>query len=150
MSDTRQFIPLAGLLLTFAIAVHSMVRLDGQQPPTGDFTNSTTAEVRDANGQVVLRGQFAAPVEDDDGEMERKAALAPTAAGTTATGEAEVEFAKDTPASQEIEFSVSNLPAGERVTFVIDGREIATATTDRQGRAEAEVDVDASGVSRSR
>ena len=150
MSDTRQFIPVAGLLLTFAIVSHHVVRLDGQQPPTGDFTNAATAEVRDANGQVVLRGQFAASVEDDDGDLERKAALAPTGAGTTASGKAEVEFAKDTPAAQEIEFSVTNLAPGARFTFVIDGREVATATTDRRGHAEAEVDVNTSAVSRSR
>ena len=140
MSATRQIIPLTGLLLTFAFSSYTVAGLHGQQTPGGDFTNASTAEVRGPAG-VLLRGQFAAVVEDDEDELERKATLASTAAGSTASGEAEIEFDKGTPGKQEIEFSVSGLPAGTRLTFVIDGREIATATVYQRGRAEAEVDV---------
>ncbi len=149
MSGTRQLIPITGLLLTFAVSSHMVARLSGQQTPGGDFTNATTAEVRGPNG-VLLRGQFAAAVEDDDDELERKATLAATGAGSSAAGEAEVEFDKGTLGKQEVEFSVTGLPAGTRLTFVIDGREVATATTDQRGRAEAEVDINASGVAASR
>ena len=59
MNDKRQAIPIVGLLATIAAAVYMVVQLNGQERvPAGDFTNAATAEVRDAQGQVVLRGQF--------------------------------------------------------------------------------------------
>ena len=71
-----------------------VVQLNGQAPaPTGDFTNAATAQVRDAQGQIVLQGQFVAPVEED-GDLERRAMLAATGVDADAAGEAEVEFAK--------------------------------------------------------
>ena len=66
------------------------------------------AQVRDAQGQVVLQGQFMPPDEEDD-DVERHATLAPTGVDADAAGEAEVEFAKAAPTSQEVEFSVTNL-----------------------------------------
>ena len=140
MTSRRQWIPVAGLLAVFAAAVYMVVQLNAQtQPVTGDFSNAATAEVRDAQGQVVLRGQFAAVEEDDD--VERKATLESTGIDADAQGEAEVEFAKDAPAQQEIEFSIRNVQPGATFTFVIDGRDVATATADRRGRAEVELDV---------
>jgi hypothetical protein len=118
-----------------------VVQLQGQTaPPAADFTNAATAQVRDAQGQIVLQGQFAAPVEEDGG-VERVAALAPTGVDADAAGEAEVEFDKSAPTTQEVEFSVTNLAAGATFTFVIDGTDVATATADRRGRAEVELDV---------
>jgi hypothetical protein len=77
MKDTRQFIPAAGLLATMAAAAYVVVQLNGQaSAPTGNFTNAAFAEVRDAQGQVILSGQFQA-VEEDDDDVERKATLAP-------------------------------------------------------------------------
>ncbi len=138
-----QLIPLAGLLSTIGIAAYMVVQLNGQPiATTGDFTNAATAEVRDAQGQVVLRGQFAvAPDEEAEDEVERKAVLTPAGADADASGEAEIEFAKATPAAQELEFSVANLAPNSTLTFVIDGTDVATATTDARGRAEAEWDV---------
>ena len=142
MTNT-QLIPLAGLLSTIGIAAYVVVQLNGQAiATTGDFTNAATAEVRDAQGQVVLRGQFAvAPDEEAEGEVERKAVLTPAGADADASGEAEIEFAKATPAAQELEFSVANLAPNSTFTFVIDGTDVATATTDARGRAETEWDV---------
>jgi hypothetical protein len=142
MSDKRALIPLAGLLATIAFAIYMVVKLGGQDATatTGNFTNATLAEVRDAQGHVVLQGQFN-PVDEDDDDIERKAILKPAGTDTDAAGEAEVEFAKSAPATQEIEFSVSGLPAATTFTFVIDGQQVATATTDRRGSAEVEVDV---------
>jgi hypothetical protein len=59
---------------------------------------------------------------------------------TDAAGEAEVETSKDTPAQQEIEFSIRNLEPGAVYTFVIDGQDVGTATADQRGRAELEVE----------
>lgn len=143
MSDKRQWIPLGGLLATIGIVIYTVVRLyaQGGTPPTGDFTNAAVAEVRDARGQVLLRGQFVL-VEEPDDDIERKAVLQPAGEDPDATGEAEVEFSKASPIEQEIEFLVKNVAPGTRVTFVIDGKEIATVTADRNGTAEFEDDVE--------
>jgi hypothetical protein len=149
MKDTRQAIPVVGLGVTVAAAVYMVVQLNGQQRvPSGNFTNAATAEVRDAQGQVVLRGQFVLADEEDD-DIERKATLQPTGVDADAAGEAEVEFAKAAATKQEIEFSVRNLEAGVALTFVIDGVDIATATADRRGRAELEIDVPLPGTTAS-
>jgi hypothetical protein len=150
MKDKRQAIAVVGLVATMAAAVYMVVQLSGQERATaGNFTNAATAEVRDAQGQVLLRGKFAlADAYDDD--IEKKATLLPTGVDPDAAGEAEVEFARTAPAQQEIEFSVRNLPADTPVTFVIDGVEVATATVDRRGRAEIEVDVPLPGAATSR
>ncbi len=141
MSNRRQLIPIGGLIATAAAAMYMVVQLNAQATGvTGNFTNAAAAEVRDAQGQVVLQGQFAAADEDDD-DVERKAVLKPTGIVADAAGEAEVEFAKSAPVKQEIEFSVRGLQAGAAFTFVIDGQEVATATADRRGKAEVELDV---------
>jgi hypothetical protein len=150
MKDTRQFIPAAGLLATMAAAAYVVVQLNGQaSAPTGNFTNAAFAEVRDAQGQVILSGQFQA-VEEDDDDVERKATLAPTGLDADAVGEAEVEFAKNAPAKQEVEFSVRNVSPSTAFTFVIDGTVVATATADARGRAEVEVEVRMPGTGASR
>lgn len=78
MNNKRQMIPAVGLLATFVAAVYMVVQLRAQTTsPTGDFTKATLAEVRDAQGQVILSGQFQLAEEDDD-DVERKAALGPT------------------------------------------------------------------------
>ncbi len=141
MSNKRQIIPIAGLLATIAIAIYFVVQLNAQGTgPSGNLTNAAVAEVRNAQGQVVLQGQFAQADEDDD-DVERKAVLKPTGIDADAAGEAEVEFARTSPAVQEVEFSISGVEIGSTFTFVIDGQEIGTATADRRGRAELEVDV---------
>jgi len=139
--DRRQLIPAAGLAAIGISAVYMVVQLNAQTPgPTGDFTNAARAEVRTAQGQVMLSGSFQA-VEEEDDDIERKAVLAPTGVDADAAGEAEVEFSKAAPVQQEVEFSVRNVPAGAVLTFVIDGTVVATATADKEGRAEVELDV---------
>ena len=141
MSNKRQIIPIAGLLATIAIAIYFVVQLNAQGTgPSGNLTNAASAEVRNAQGQIVLQGQFAQADEDDD-DVERKAVLKPTGIDADAAGEAEVEFARTSPSVQEVEFSITGVEIGSTFTFVIDGQEIGTATADRKGRAELEVDV---------
>ena len=150
MNNKRQLIPAAGLLATFIAAVYMVVQLNGQTAgPTGDFTNAARAEVRDAQGQVILSGQFQRVDEEDD-DIERKATLASSGVDADAAGEAEVEFSKAAPVQQEVEFSVRNVAAGAVLTFVIDGTDVATATADRRGRAEVELDVRMPGATASR
>jgi len=146
MTEKRQLIPFAGLLATIGIAAYMVAQLNGQ-PASGDFTNAVAAEVRDAQGQVVLRGQFVVAEEDDD-DTERKAVLEPTGVDADAAGDAEVEFSKETPSEQEIEFSIRNVEPGVAFTLAIDGIDVATATADRRGRAEVELEVSMPGAAR--
>ena len=139
--DKRQMIPAAGLIATVLAAAYMVVQLNGQAAaPTADLTNAALAEVRNAEGQVILSGHFQL-VEEDDDDVERNATLAPTGVVPDATGEAEVEFSKSAPARQEVEFSVRNVAAGAELSFVIDGTEVAKATADRRGRADVELEV---------
>jgi hypothetical protein len=150
MKDKRQIIPVAGLLATMALAVYMVVQLSAQTAtPAGDFTNAALAEVRDAQGQVLLRGSFQQADEEDD-DIERKAVLAAAGADADARGEAEVEFSRNAPATQEVEFSVRNVAPGTVLTFAIDGVDIATATADGKGRAGVELDVPMPGTAASR
>ena len=134
-------IALAGLVATAGVAAAMVVHLSGQAVSnlSGDFRNAATAEVRDAQGQVLLRGTFA-PAAGDDNEIERKAVLTPTVGGQ-AKGDAEIEYQKDKPDTQEIEFQVSGVPARANVTLVLDGKDVISATANDQGKAEAEVNV---------
>ena len=149
MTNKVLVVPVIGLC-TVAVVGYMVVQLNGQATaPTGDYTNASVAEVRDAQGQVVLRGQFAVAEEEDD-DIERKAVLEQTGVDADAAGEAEVEFAKTTPAVQEVEFAARNLQPGGTFTFVIDGHDVATATADRRGNAEVEVKVKFPGAPASR
>jgi len=151
MNVTGGVIPVVGLLATIATAGYMVVQLDAQtQTPSGNFTKATSAEVRDAQGAVVLSGSFVADDAEDDDDVERKATLAPTAVKADARGEAEIEFAKANPTEQELEFSVRNLQPSSTITFVIDGVDIATATTDNRGRAEVDWKIPIPGTTASR
>ena len=140
MLERRPWIPLIGLVATVFAAIYIVARLNAQTAATGDYSNAAVAEVRDAQGQIILRGQFV-PVDEDDDDVERKATLQPTGVDADALGEAEVEFDENSPANQEIEFSIRNVESGATFTFVIDGRDVATATADSRGRAETELEV---------
>jgi hypothetical protein len=132
----------AGLVATVAVAIVMVINLSGNQIAnvTGDFRNASTAEVRDAQGKVLLRGAFA-PVAGDEDAVERQATLTATADGGQAAGDAEIEYSKAKPNVQEIEFEVSGVPARAIVTLVLDGRDVFSATADDKGRAEAEHNV---------
>ena len=147
--DKRQMIPAAGLFATIVTAAYMVVQLNGQTAQTADLTTAALAEVRNAQGQVILSGQFQLVDEEDD-DVERKATLASTGADADAAGEAEIEFSKSAPAEQEVEFSVRNVPAGTVLTFAIDGTDVATATADGRGRAEVELDIRMPGAAASR
>lgn len=141
MMNRRQMIPAAGLLATVVAGVYMVVQLNGQAvQPTADLRDAALADVRNAQGQVILSGQFQL-VEEEDDDVERKAVLAPTGVDADAAGEAEIEFSPSAPAQQEVEFSVRNVAPGAVLTFVIDGTEVASATADKRGRAEVELDV---------
>ena len=138
--------PISGALLTACLAIMASAcgsRSNGSFVPgaVADFRNATTAEVRDAQGAVILSGKFVETAADS-GEVERKATLAPTGVDADASGTVEVESCRDTGCrSQEIEFEVVNVAPGSVVRLVIDGQEFGTVTTDDRGRATVERDV---------
>ena len=146
---TRQWIPVGGLLATFIAAGFIVVASAQQATAPADFTNAATAQVKDAQGRIVLEGQFMMPVEEDGG-LERRATLAPTAVDTDAAGEAEVEYATGTPTEQEVEFSVENVAPAATFTFAIDGTDVASAKADRRGRVEVELNVKMPGAAATR
>jgi hypothetical protein len=111
---------------------------------SADFRNAVTAEIRSSQDEVVLRGTFML-VEEEDDDIERKAALAATAGGEV-MGEAEVEFATEMPAAQEVEFAARGLVAGAAYTLVVDGREVATVAADPRGRIAIELEVPLPGA----
>ena len=90
MRDKLQWLPIGGLLATMPIAVVMLAQLHAQKAAAGDYSKAAVAEVRDAQGQVVLRGSFAAVDDGDDDDVERKARLEPTGIDADAAGEAEV------------------------------------------------------------
>ena len=119
---------------------YAVARFKGQEPiPSADFRNAATAEIRDSRGAVVLQGTFML-VEEEDDDIERKAALArPTGGGVL--GEAEVEFATEMPTDQEVEFAARELTAGETYQLVVDGRQVASVEADPRGRIAVELKV---------
>ena len=146
MKTKVEMFSLAGLMAIIAAASVAVVQLSGQQAwaVRGDFRNATVAEVHDGQGRVLLRGSFAPVDTDDEGEVERLAPLKPESHDVTASGEAEVEYEADTPANQEVEFTLKGLPAGSDVSLVIDGQQVATAKADQRGRVSVELAVKAS------
>jgi hypothetical protein len=134
-----------GLVATILVATAPVVQLRGEPAPqiSGDFRNAAVAEVHDAQGQVLLRGDFAVVDGDDAGEVERHATLTSAAQHVKATGEAEVEYQTDDPTEQEVELTVSGLTAGTAITFVIDGKRVSTATADQRGGVDIELAVKA-------
>jgi hypothetical protein len=132
----------AGAIVVASLIAIGADQLYGQKPGqvSGDFRNAVTAEVRDAQGQPLLRGSFEAVDADDKGEVERLAKLTAVTPGSSATGEAEVEYQTDSPATQEIELTATGIAAGSQVSLVIDGAAVATATADKDGKVELEVE----------
>ena len=105
----------------------------------GDLSNASTVEVKDANGTVVLSGHLVDVPEDDD-DLERKAELKGSGASATATGQAEVEVSKtNNRLDQEVEVSVSNLAPGATYALFIDGKQLGTFQTNKNGRGELEL-----------
>lgn len=149
MRNQGQALPFAGLSATILAAVYMVVQLHGQGSGIADsvdLRNATTAELRDAQGQVVLTGSFMAEDEDDAEDVERKAALQSSGTGTQASGVAEVEFAREKPVEQELEFDGRNLQAGARYTLVVDGHEVLAGVAGRNGRLELERNVPIPGA----
>ncbi len=149
MLTARKAVPIAVIVAVVAVTAYAVARFNGQEAiPSADFRNAATAEIRDSTGKVVLRGTFML-VEEEDDDIERKAALAP-ATGGEVMGEAEVEFATEMPAEQEVEFAARGLTAGATYTLVVDGREVESVTADERGRIAIELEIPLPGAASSK
>ena len=133
----------AGMLVALSAAIasgcgSSRPGRDIVPGPDADFVTAATAEVRNAQGLVILTGRFVETADDSD-EVERKATLTPTGTDRDASGAVEVESCREADCrSQEVEFEVVNVDPGAVVRFVIDGKDFATVTSDDRGRATVE------------
>jgi hypothetical protein len=147
MLSARKAVPVAVIVAITAVTGYVVAYFNAQEPTIqrADFRNAVTAEIRDSQGEIVLRGTFVL-VEEEDDDIERKAALAATTGGAV-MGEAEVEFATELPADQEVEFTARGLVAGATYTLVVDGREVATVAADPRGRIAIELEVPLPGAS---
>lgn len=145
MAKKVHIVSIAAFVAVATAASVAVAQLNGEQlqPIAGDFRNAAVAEVHDAQGQVLMRGDFAPVDTDDEGEVERLAPLTAVASQVTAKGEAEVEYQTDAPTEQEVELSLTGLTAGTEIAFVIDGTRVATAKVDNRGRVEIELAVKA-------
>ena len=145
MLTARKAVPAAVIIAVIAVTAYVVARFNGQQTiQSADFRTAATAEIRDSTGKVVLRGTFML-VEEEDDDIERKAALALTTGGEV-MGEAEVEFATEMPVDQEVEFAARGLEVGATYTLVVDGREVASVVADPRGRIAIELDVPLPGA----
>jgi hypothetical protein len=146
MMSARRAVPVVVTVVVIAVTGYVVSRLISAQEPirSADFRNAATAEIRNSQGLIVLRGTFML-VEEEDDDIERKAALAATTGGEV-MGEAEVEFVREMPADQEVEFAARGLVAGEAYSLVVDGREVATVTADPRGRIAIELEVPLPGT----
>jgi hypothetical protein len=145
MLTARKAVPAVVIAAVIAVTGYAVARFNRPQAvQSADFRNAATAEIRDSTGKVVLHGTFML-VEEEDDDIERKAALAPTAGGEV-MGEAEVEFATEMPADQEVEFAARGLTVGALYTLIVDGREIASVAADPRGRIGIELNVPLPGA----
>ena len=145
MLTARKAVPAVVIVAVIAVTGYVVARFNGQQAiQSADFRTATTAEIRDSTGTVVLRGTFKL-VEEEDDDIERKAALAHTTGGEV-MGEAEVEFATEMPADQEVEFAARGLEVGATYRLVVDGREVASVVADSRGRIAIELEVPLPGA----
>jgi len=145
MLTAGKAVPAVVIVAVIAVTGYVVARFNGQEPiQSADFRNAATAEIRDSTGKVVLRGTFKL-VEEEDDDIERKAALALTAGGEV-MGEAEVEFATEMPVDQEVEFAARGLEVGATYTLVVDGREVASVVADPRGRIAIELEVPLPGA----
>jgi hypothetical protein len=148
VSHRKQITWTAAVIIAISVAAIGVEQLYGERATqlVGDFRNAAVAEVIDAQGQPLLRGSFVAVDADDQGEVERAATLTSVVAGSTAAGEAEVEYQTESPTTQEIELTATGLAAGAQVSLIIDGTKVATATADSKGKVEVEIEARAGGA----
>jgi hypothetical protein len=143
--QTKKLFSLLGMIALFAFAAINVISSEVhevKQALPGSLNNLAevkTLEIKDADGRLILSGHFGSPKPSSD-ELERQTVLTATDVMPKAKGVAEIEIS-NTRASfteQELELSVKQLSAGAEFYLFIDGQEVASFTTNHQGKAELE------------
>lgn len=143
--QTKKIFSLVGMIFLFAFAAINVVSSDvsevKQALPSniGNLAEVKTIEIKDASGQLILSGNFGTPTQSAK-EIERETVLTATSVMPKARGVAEVEISTDNASftEQELELSVKHLSAGTKFFLFVDGQEVASFTTNHQGKAELE------------
>jgi hypothetical protein len=126
-----------------ALTGYVVARFNGQNPlraPTSGMPQRQKSAAPQGRSCCAVRSSSS---RDDD--IEPKAALVPPTGGEV-MGEAEVEFATEMPADQEVEFAARGLEVGATYTLVVDGREVASVVADPRGRIAIELEVPLPGA----
>lgn len=144
----KRIFPIIGMVLICGYATLAVIRKanrvqEVKQPlPSfvGDLAAARSVEIKDAAGQIVLSGNFAAESERN-GEIEGKAPLTGAATNPAAHGEAEFEVSTKSGGgkAKELEFSLRGLAPATAYGIFLDGQQVATFSTDRRGAAQLEL-----------
>jgi hypothetical protein len=144
----KRILPLIGLLLLCGYAAFAVIRTGKQAQEVkyplpssvGDLAAAKLVEIKDTSGQIVLSGTFV--VENkQDGDVEGNALLTGIGVNAVAKGEAEFEVSRNINGTteRELEISVNKLTPGTSFSMFVDGRQVATFTTNLRGAAELEM-----------
>jgi hypothetical protein len=144
----KRILPLVGMLLLCGYAAFAVIRNGNkvqkvkQDLPTSvsDLAAAKLIEIKDATGQLILSGNFIAE-NKQGGDIEGKALLTSTGVNATAKGEAEFEVSTNRHGGteEELEVSVRKLTPSTSFSLFIDGRQVATFSTNLRGAAELEM-----------
>ncbi|MGE0866759.1 MAG: hypothetical protein AB7P34_22880 [Vicinamibacterales bacterium] len=142
MATIRPILVLTGVcLLLIAIAVRTRGLVAASQPPLSldNITSADIVEIRDAQGNAVLTGEFRTRV-DTLGNTEKDAALR-NRSGSTVIGEVELEIPVEGRENRrpELEVDVISLEPNQTYTVAIDDRPVATFITDDRGSIDVEL-----------
>lgn len=142
MSAIRPIVLLCGVCVALiAIAVAIRGPLAAAQPPLSldNITSADIVEIRDAQGNAVLTGEFRTRV-DALGNTEKDAALR-NRDGSTVIGEVELEIPVEGRENRrpELEVDIISLEPNQTYTVAIDDRPVATFTADDRGSIDVEL-----------
>jgi len=131
------FLLSALIAVTAGVAISYAQRINQPLPPAlSRLSEAKLAEIKDEAGQVVLSGEFTT-ISDTKTEIERAATLTGPGGVTGAKGLAEIELVKsgDTFSKQELEVGVEGLARAANFKLLVDGAEVITFTTNKNGKA---------------
>lgn len=144
----KRILPLVGMLLLCGYAAFAVIRSGNKvQKVKHDLPASVNnlaaaklVEIKDATGQLILSGNFIAE-NKQGGDIEGKALLTGIGINTGAKGEAEFEVSrnKNGGTEEELEVSVRKLTPSTSFSLFVDGRQVATFSTNLRGAAELEM-----------
>src|SRR5687767_4558813 len=130
-----------GLVMSGGITMASVTGENAMLQPIalGDVSEAHIVEIRDHRGETVLSGEFRSRV-DRLGNTEKDAALTDRR-GRTVIGEVELEVPAPLRENRrpELEVDIIGLPGRQTFSIVIDGRIVATFTTDDRGSVDMEL-----------